>query len=87
MVYGIYRIYIYIYYVSANKMTKRRLLAAKRMFKKKRRKIQIDTYITYSTAKQINILLAKNVCRKIMVFQHLMKKKRKKHGSSIMKCY
>ena len=53
MVYGIYRIYIYIYYVSANKMTKRRLLAAKRMFKKKRRKIQIDTYITYSTAKQI----------------------------------
>ena len=83
----VYIEYIYIHYVSANKMTKRRLFAAKKMFKKKRRNIQIDTYITYSTAKQINILLAKNVCRKIMVFQHLMKKKRKKHGSSIMKCY
>ena len=49
----VYIEYIYIHYVSANKMTKRRLFAAKKMFKKKRRKIQIDTYIIYSTAKQI----------------------------------
>ena len=49
----VYIEYIYIHYVSANKMTKRRLFATKKMFKKKRRKIQIDTYIIYSTAKQI----------------------------------